>query len=86
MFSSLTLNELEITVGNHDSMELRGFNLSTEITAGAAGSAELSIAMRDRVMAAQLGIPDPTDGVTSRTLWFSSEILYCNLQRLRATT
>ena len=59
----LNLNELEITVGNHDSMELRGFNLSTEITAGAAGSAELSIAMRDRVMAAQLGIPDPTDGV-----------------------
>ena len=35
----LNLNELEITVGNHDNMELRGFNLSTEITAGAAGSA-----------------------------------------------
>jgi pyruvate formate-lyase activating enzyme-like uncharacterized protein len=59
----LNLNELEITVGNHDNMELRGFNLSTEITAGAAGSADLSIAMRDRVMAAELGIPDPIDGV-----------------------
>ncbi len=58
----LNLNELEITVGNHDNMELRGFNLSTEITAGAAGSAELSIAMRDRVMAAKLGFPDPIDG------------------------
>ena len=58
----LNLNELEITVGNHDNMELRGFNLSTEITAGAAGSAELSISMRDRVMAAQFGIPDPLDG------------------------
>jgi len=59
----LNLNELEITVGNHDNMELRGFNLSTEITAGAAGSAELSISMRDRVMAAQFGIPDPLDGI-----------------------
>ena len=58
----MNLNELEITVGNHDNMELRGFNLSTEITAGAAGSAELSKSMRDRVMAAQLGIPDPIDG------------------------
>ena len=59
----LNLNELEITVGNHDNMELRGFNLSTEITAGAAGSAELSISMRDRVMSAQFGIPDPLDGI-----------------------
>ena len=59
----LNLNELEITVGNHDNMELRGFNLSTEITAGAAGSAELSVSMRDRVMAAQFGIPDPLDGI-----------------------
>lgn len=66
----LNLNELEITVGNHDNMELRGFNLSTEITAGAAGSAELSIAMRDRVMAAQLGLPDPIDGVTREPYGF----------------
>ena len=60
--SFLNLNELEITVGNHHNMELRGFNLSTEITAGAAGSAELAIAMRDRVMAAERGDPDPKDG------------------------
>ncbi|MDP7002987.1 MAG: radical SAM protein [Candidatus Thalassarchaeaceae archaeon] len=60
--SFLNLNELEITVGNHDNMELRGFNLSTEITAGAAGSAELAVLMRERVTAAELGVPDPTDG------------------------
>jgi hypothetical protein len=58
----LNLNELEITVGNHDNMEVRGFNLSTEITAGAAGSSELSIRMRDRVMAAAIGAPDSEDG------------------------
>ena len=40
--SFMNLNELEITVGNHDNMELRGFNLSTEITAGAEGSTELA--------------------------------------------
>ena len=56
------LNELEITVGNHDNMEVRGFNLSDEITAGATGSAELAIRMRDRVMAASIGAPDPEDG------------------------
>ena len=53
----LNLNELEITVGNHDNMELRGFNLSTEITAGAAGSAELSISARDRVLPPSLECP-----------------------------
>ena len=58
----LNLNELEITVGNHDNMELRGFNLSDEITAGAAGSGELATRMRDRVMAASIGVPDPEDG------------------------
>ena len=58
----LNLNELEITVGNHDNMELRGFNLSDEITAGAAGSGELATRMRDRVMAASIGAPDPEDG------------------------
>ena len=59
----LNLNELEITVGNHDNMEVRGFNLSDEITAGAAGSAELAIRMRDRVMAASIGAPDLEDGI-----------------------
>ena len=58
----LNLNELEITVGNHDNMELRGFNLSDEITAGAAGSGELATRMRDRVMAASIGAPDPEEG------------------------
>ena len=58
----LNLNELEITVGNHDNMELRGFNLSDEITAGAAGSGELATRMRDRVMAASIGAPDPENG------------------------
>ena len=46
----MNLNELEITVGNHDNMELRGFNLSTEITAGAEGSSELAQSLRDRVL------------------------------------
>jgi len=58
----LNLNELEITVGNHNNMELRGFNLSDEITAGAAGSGELATRMRDRVMAASIGAADPEDG------------------------
>ena len=58
----LNLNELEITVGNHDNMELRGFNLSDEITAGAAGSGELATRMRDRVIAASIGAPDPEGG------------------------
>jgi hypothetical protein len=60
----LNLNELEITVGNIDNMELRGFNLSTEITAGAAGSAELAHILRNRVIAAANGLPDPIDAET----------------------
>ena len=60
--SFMNLNELEITVGNHDNMELRGFNLSTEITAGAEGSSELAQSLRDRVLAASIGAPDPIDG------------------------
>jgi hypothetical protein len=60
----LNLNELEITVGNIDNMELRGFNLSTEITAGAAGSAELAHILRNRVIAAASGLPDPIDEET----------------------
>ena len=60
--SFLNVNELEITVGNHDNMELRGFNLSTEITAGASGSSEIALSMRDRVQAAERGDPDPVDG------------------------
>ena len=61
--SFLNVNELGITVGNHDNMELIGFNLSTEITAGASGSSEIALSMRDRVQAAERGDPDPVDGM-----------------------
>ena len=37
----LNLNELEITVGNQENMDVRGFNLAGGITAAAEGSAEL---------------------------------------------
>ena len=68
--SFININELEITVGNHDNMELRGFNLSTEITAGANGSAELAISMKERVNAAELGLPDPFDGELKQAYGF----------------
>ncbi|MCH1592006.1 MAG: radical SAM protein [Candidatus Thalassarchaeaceae archaeon] len=71
----MNLNELEITVGNHDNMELRGFNLSTEITAGAEGSSELAQSIRDRVMAASIGAPDPIDGVKRDPYGF--HLKYC---------
>ena len=45
----LNLNELEITVGNFDNMEVRGFNLSDEITAGAEGSGELARTLHAKV-------------------------------------
>ena len=51
----INLNELEITVGNHDNMELRGFNLTNELTAGAEGSDELARAIRNQVNMANLG-------------------------------
>lgn len=68
--SFLNVNELEITVGNHENMELRGFNLSTEITAGASGSNELAYAMKSRVMAAEQGLLDPSDGITRKPYGF----------------
>ena len=37
----LNLNELEITVGNQENMDVRGFNLAGGITAAAEGSADL---------------------------------------------
>jgi len=73
--SFLNLNELEITVGNHDNMELRGFNLSTEITAGAEGSSELAQSLRDRVMAASIGARDPLDGMAREPYGF--HLKYC---------
>ena len=66
----LNLNELEITVGNHDNMELRGFNLSTEITAGAKGSSELAQMLRDRVNHAANGLPDSFDSVVREPYGF----------------
>jgi pyruvate formate-lyase activating enzyme-like uncharacterized protein len=57
----LNLNELEITTGNQAEMELRGFNLSSEMTAGAEGSRELAIQLKNRVEAAEYGLPDPID-------------------------
>lgn len=42
----LNLNELEITVGNQDNMDVRGFNLSGGITAAAEGSAELALRLK----------------------------------------
>tara|TARA_Y100001970_G_scaffold201294_1_gene244917 strand:+ start:629 stop:1765 length:1137 start_codon:yes stop_codon:yes gene_type:complete len=73
--SFINLNELEITVGNHDNMELRGFNLSTEITAGAEGSSELAQSLRDRVMAASIGARDPMDGMIREPYGF--HLKYC---------
>ena len=43
----LNLNELEITVGNQENMDVRGFNLSSGITAAAEGSAALSIELKE---------------------------------------
>ncbi|MDE0558011.1 MAG: 4Fe-4S cluster-binding domain-containing protein [Candidatus Poseidoniaceae archaeon] len=43
----LNLNELEITVGNQENMDVRGFNLSGGITAAAEGSAELAIRIKE---------------------------------------
>ena len=57
-------------MGNHDNMELRGFNLSTEITAGAEGSSELAQMLRDRVNNAAKGLPDSTDSVVREPYGF----------------
>ena len=42
----LNLNELEITIGNQENMDVRGFNLAGGITAAAEGSAELAIRLK----------------------------------------
>lgn len=46
--SFLNLNELEITVGNQENMDVRGFNLSGGITAAAEGSSELALELKER--------------------------------------
>jgi len=43
----LNLNELEITVGNQENMDVRGFNLSGGITAAAEGSFELGMKLKE---------------------------------------
>lgn len=45
--SFLNLNELEITVGNQDNMDVRGFNLSSSMSAAAEGSAELALRLKE---------------------------------------
>ena len=45
--SFLNLNELEITVGNQENMDVRGFNLRGGITAAAEGSAELALRLKE---------------------------------------
>ncbi len=42
----LNLNELEITIGNQENMDIRGFNLAGEMTAAAEGSSELAIELK----------------------------------------
>ncbi len=42
----LNLNELEITVGNQENMDVRGFNLSGAMTAAAEGSLELGFKLK----------------------------------------
>ncbi len=54
----LNLNELEITVGNHENMELRGFNLTNEMTAGAEGSGKLARKIRTQVSMVNLGMDE----------------------------
>lgn len=43
----LNLNELEITVGNQENMDVRGFNLAGGITAAAEGSAGLAMELKE---------------------------------------
>ena len=43
----LNLNELEITVGNQENMDVRGFNLSGGMTAAAEGSFELATKLKE---------------------------------------
>ena len=43
----LNLNELEITTGNQENMDVRGFNLSSGLSAAAEGSFELGVRLRE---------------------------------------
>ena len=69
------MNELEITLGNQENMEVRGFNLSDGITAGAAGSSELAVRLKNRVRAAESSFADPEDGELRESYGF--HLKYC---------
>jgi pyruvate formate-lyase activating enzyme-like uncharacterized protein len=43
----LNLNELEITTGNQENMDVRGFNLSSGLSAAAEGSFELGLRLKE---------------------------------------
>ena len=43
----LNLNELEITTGNQENMDVRGFNLSSGLSAAAEGSFELGVRLKE---------------------------------------
>ena len=54
--SFLNLNELEITIGNQENMDVRGFNLAGGITAAAEGSAELALRLKDSCVDKRLNV------------------------------
>ena len=54
--SFLNLNELEITIGNQDNMDVRGFNLAGGITAAAEGSAELALRLKNSCIDKRLNV------------------------------
>ena len=70
----LNLNELEITVGNHDNMELRGFNLTNEMTAGVDGSTELARGIRNQVTLANLGLGEDEQEAYGYSVKFCTSI------------
>ena len=43
----INLNELEITTGNQENMDVRGFNLSSGLSAAAEGSLELGLRLKE---------------------------------------
>ena len=54
--SFLNLNELEITIGNQENMDVRGFNLAGGITAAAEGSADLALRMKESCVDKRLDV------------------------------
>ena len=54
--SFLNLNELEITIGNQENMDVRGFNLAGGITAAADGSADLALRMKESCVGKRLDV------------------------------